>query len=79
MHFIKTYGVLIEQHLGCSNQACTQKIGMGGSNSVNSRSQMLGAQPPAAVAYLTKDNPENPLLTHTAKKYNLLCNSSIFL
>ena len=40
----------------------------GGSNLLNSRSQMWGSGgTPAAVAYLTKDNPENPLLTHTAK------------
>ena len=33
----------------------------GDSNSVNSRSQTwgMGVQPPAAVAYLTKDDPEN--------------------
>ena len=43
----------------------------GGSNLLNSRShgqmQGSGSAVPAAVAYLTKDNPENPLLTHTAK------------
>ena len=40
-------------------QAHMQEVGMGGSNLLNSRSQMqgYGAQPPAAVAYLTKNNP----------------------
>ena len=37
---------------------------------VDPRCGGLGVQPPAAVAYLTKDNPENPLLTHTAIKSN---------
>ena len=44
----------------------------GDSNSVNSRSQLrgLGVHPSATVAYLRNDNPENPLLTHTAIKCN---------
>ena len=53
-------------------QAHMQKVGMGGSNSsiVESRCGGVGVQPPAAVVYLTKDNPENPLLTHIAIKCN---------
>ena len=37
---------------------------------VDPRHGGLGAQPLAAVAYLTKSNPENPLLTHTVIKGN---------
>ena len=37
---------------------------------VDPRHRGLGVHPPAAVTYLTKDNPENPLLTHTAIKCN---------
>ena len=50
----------------------SQKVGMGVLiySIVDPRHGGLGAQPPAVVAYLTKDNPENPLLTHTAIKCN---------
>ena len=44
-------------------QARTQEVGMGVLiySIVDPRRGGLGAQPPAAVAYLTKNNPENPL------------------
>ena len=53
-------------------QARMQEVGMGGSNLLNSRSQTWGSggAAPATVAYLTKGNPENPLLTHIATKCN---------
>ena len=57
-------------HVDCHcYQARTQKIRMGVliQSIVDPRHRGLGAP---AVAYLTKDNPENPLLTHTAKKCN---------
>ena len=49
-----------------------QKVGMGVLiySIVDPRHGGLGAQPLAAVAYLTKDNSENLLLTHTAMKCN---------
>ena len=53
-------------------QARTQEVGMGVLiySIVEPRRGDLGAQPPADVAYLTKHNPENPLLTHTVIKCN---------
>ena len=44
-------------------QARTQEVGMAVLiySIVDPRRGGLGAQPPAAVAYLTKNNPENPL------------------
>ena len=48
-------------------QAHMQEFKIGGSI-VDPRHGGLGAQPPAAVAYLTKDNPENQLLIYTAIK-----------
>ena len=51
------------QLIQTSHQACTQKVGMGVliQSMVDPRCGGMGAQPPAAVAYLTKGNPENLL------------------
>ena len=50
-----------------------QKVGIGVliQSIVDPRCGGLGVQPPAAVAYLTKDSPENPLLTHSAINYTI--------
>ena len=73
MKHIAGYMLAIQlYYMAAGSQAYTQEVGMGGSNLLNSRSQMqgFGGSAPSCCSLSQKGNPENPLLTHTAIKCN---------